>query len=643
MLPRLCFRSQPLGLGSRGRRRLPAAVWRTVGCLALAALSERPAPAAAIALSGDPRPPPTVASYTLTARLHPARWAIDGRGTIRFRNLSPVPLRRISFHLYLNGFRDSRSVFLSSPGARELGRPERSGFIDLTYLRSPEQGDLLARLVAERPEHPGDLTAPYVELATPLAPGQTLELELGWKSQLPSLVTRTGISRDFVFAGQWYPKLAKLNMDGSFEDFAFHSLAEFYSDFGDYEVTLDVPESYVTGATGTTTAQSIDDGRKRVTYRSEFVHDFAWSAWPGFIEKNETIAGTRCRLLYPPGHEHNAELTLRTLRAALPEFELRMGSYPYPQLTIVHPPHFASGAGGMEYPTLITTGGHWLWGWATGKVQTVTVHELGHQWLYGIVASNEARHPVLDEGLNSYLEQRVVAQEAISRTVPRPWRWLPTGPADRSLLHGRWPRAPLGGPAQDFRSFQHLAQVVYGRAPLLLTSLARIYGQDRVDAALLQFASEHRFKHPRPEDWLQALGNSVGPAAKEAFAQALSDGAYVDYAVEQADCTPPRSAGRNWACRVAVTRDGPISLPVEISLHFSEEPPRLEQWNGKGTTHILEVSSPSPLVSARVDPKRHIALDQDLLNNQRRPSATRPLLREFGSACLAWLLAMAEL
>ena len=133
-----------------------------------------------------------------------------------------------------------------------------------------------------------------------------------------------------------------------------------------------------------------DGARRQVRHRAGGVHDFAWTAWPGFEQRHERVLETDVHLLYPPGHEQNAAVTLSTLRFALPHFSARYGPYPYPDLTVVHPPAHAGAAGGMEYPTLITTGGAWHASYWSRAVELVTLHELGHQWFYGLVATTRS-------------------------------------------------------------------------------------------------------------------------------------------------------------------------------------------------------------------------------------------------------------
>ena len=116
------------------------------------------------------------------------------------------------------------------------------------------------------------------------------------------------------------------------------------------------------------------------------------------------IDGVSVTVLYPPNYKADAQRELRTIRFGLPDFRTRYGRYPYEVLTLVHPPLRASEAGGMEYPTLITTGGPWYGPPGVFALEITTLHEFGHQYFYGLIGTNEVDWPFLDEGLNSYAE-----------------------------------------------------------------------------------------------------------------------------------------------------------------------------------------------------------------------------------------------
>ena len=291
------------------------------------------------------------------------RHRVEGKERITFRNASARALPELFFHLYLNAFKNEKSVFLRSPfgEGRSGARPEDWGYVDVLHCTAPAlgPGDLWAAHTNGTPGEPDDETDIRLPLPAALAPGESITLELEWSAKLPAIVLRTGYAGDFHFVGQWFPKLAKLEPDGTFAHFPFHAQAEFYADYGDYDVTLDVPKNDVVGATGARVSTSTHgDRRSGRRYVVNGVHDFAWTAWPDFRERDATVDGVAVRLLYPPDQESSADTTLTALRYALPRASALYGRYPYPDAHGRAPrPERAGEAGGMEYPTLITDDG----------------------------------------------------------------------------------------------------------------------------------------------------------------------------------------------------------------------------------------------------------------------------------------------
>src|SRR5690554_1002162 len=135
--------------------------------------------------------------------------------------------------------------------------------------------------------------------------------------------------------GQWFPKLARREPDGRWAHFAFHPHAEFYADFGDYDVTLEVPAGFVVGATGQRIEQRVTGERRTERYRAEAVHDFAWAAWDGFEVEERTVGATKITLLAPPHTAPARAATWESLEHALPYLGALYGPYPHPTLTVV--------------------------------------------------------------------------------------------------------------------------------------------------------------------------------------------------------------------------------------------------------------------------------------------------------------------
>jgi hypothetical protein len=584
--------------------------------------------------------PERVASYTLSAKLDAVEHQVRARGTIELYNYTEVPLREIYLHLYMNAFKNDRSLFLRSPfGAGRSGEHGTAwGYIDVKRLYARE---LSAELWPGRdPKSPGDLhdeTDIRVPLPAALEPGKRLTFDVEFDVKLPEIVERTGYAGDYHFVAQWFPKLARLMPDGSFAHFAFHPQSEFAADFGNYDVTLDVPAGEVIGATGSCEQAVAPGGRRAVRCRAENVHDFAWTSWAHFQERSQRVGNVLVRVLTPPGHARNADVELDTVRFGLDHFGRRFGPYPYPTLTVVHPPEAASNSGGMEYPTLITTGGPWFTPWTGARaIEAVTMHELGHQWFYGVLASDEQRFPFLDEGLNSYAEHSALAARYGAGSAFSGFGLsLSEEALARTFAAARGKDEPIAQGAGDFLSFRSLGAIVYSRTATLLSTLERVYGKQPFDLALGDYAEHARFRHPEPTDFIEAVRGRLGEAAARNLSRALFERGSVDYLVRDVQSAPsdpragvfddgterrtlPRSEVRpplHWVGRAVVLRHGTLELPVQIDLHFEDGSKERRHWNGEGTRQVLNYEGSSPLVGVTVDPEQRILLDDDLTNN----------------------------
>ncbi len=235
---------------------------------------------------------PPVASYRIEAAWDGEQKTLAGRETVTFVNRTSRELPDVVLHLYLNGFRNTRSTLW-----RGLPPPSGSaafGFCELKRVALPDGTDLTRRISFETPagDNPDDRTLARVPLPRPVRPGETLVLEVDFESRLPRGILRTGWKDDFVFAGQWFPKLAKAT-DAGWRGRPFHSSTEFFADFGSYEVTLLLPAEMKgkVAATGRVVEEADEAaGRVRVRAHAEDVHDFAFAFSPRFEVRRETVA-----------------------------------------------------------------------------------------------------------------------------------------------------------------------------------------------------------------------------------------------------------------------------------------------------------------------------------------------------------------
>ncbi len=410
----------------------------------------------------------------------------------------------------------------------------------------------------------------------------------------------------------------------------------------------------IVGATGTETGRHTTGDRRAVTFRADNVLDFAWTAWDGFVTRRESIDGVNVILLTPPQNDANARTTFQALRGALPRMSRLYGRYPYKTLTVVHPPENAESAGGMEYPTLITTGGEWYQAY-TGvrSIEGVTVHELGHQWFQSMVGSNEHAWPFLDEGLTSFVEGSTLeALYGASSTTRWPGLTVSQWALGRAAAAQFGHDDPIALPAAGFPTFEAIGGLVYARTATLLNTFQNVYGRDAVQRALGRYARYYRFGHPGPRHFVAVMREVLGSAAADNLSRALFERGTVDYLVDRVAAVrseqpegeldsnhPPAEPAGAWTSSVLVRRHGTLEFPVVVELTFADGSRVKKQWDGRGDFTRIDYTGSSPVVAAVVDPDLAVTLDDDLSNNQKsRKAATAPRTLERVSYAAALLL-----
>ena len=280
---------------------------RTLASVVLAALAGLAAPVARTAEPPAGARSPRLASYVIDARLDPATRLLTGTETVTFRNATAHATSELRFHLYYNAWRNERSSFLQAaargrrPNLRAWGAADW-GYNEVTSLNLlPAEGTaeapvaLAGRFIQLEDGNPDDRTVLQVPLPRPLAPGQSLRVEVQWRLKVPRAVARAGVEGAFFLMSQWFPKLGVLEADGTWECRQFIQ-TEFYADFGTYDVRLTVPATWTVGATGAR-AESVAnaDGTATYRYRADDVHDFAWTTSPLFQVHRDRFSPPACR------------------------------------------------------------------------------------------------------------------------------------------------------------------------------------------------------------------------------------------------------------------------------------------------------------------------------------------------------------
>jgi hypothetical protein len=583
----------------------------------------------------DPPRTARIASYKIAATLDPARHVITATQTLTWTNTGESPVTALPFHLYLNAFKNESSVFMqSSRGQHRSARAsENWGYIDVSSIRI--DGDELrpqARFLGP------DETVLEVPLPKPLAPGGTIEVSMRFTDQLPEVFARTGYKGDFHMIGQWFPKIGvRTGLPGA-ETWAcepFHVATEFFADFGTYDVELTVPNTYVVAATGVLVTATRDPGRgvRTLRYRAEDVHDFAWMADPYMLKLNGTAklaSGTvEVRVLYRPEQRSFAQ---RHLDAAISTIEIMSElfvPYPWPVLTVIDPPMDAvDGAGGMEYPTLVTTAGDSVFARPGIHLpELVTVHEVGHQWFQGMLASNEVEEAWLDEGINQWANGIVLERVYGQRGSGVDWLDIKAEIFELARAAMDYPDSipsPIATAAYAFVDTSAYSDATYGRTMLALRTLERMVGQPAFLAAMKRYSETWAFRHPTGRDFFEVISRELGRDLSWFFGPAFQQIGGSALAIRSMQCLPahaPRGVFGDGAerkvvnesaapktgayrCSVIVQNTGTIRVPVDIDAIFEDGTSQRLRWDdtGNGAWKEFAIERSSPIAEVVIDP-----------------------------------------
>ncbi|HEV2492392.1 MAG TPA: M1 family metallopeptidase [Terriglobia bacterium] len=627
---------------------------------AASALKEAPVPGMPLSVH--------VVAYQIDARLDPARKSIAATETLTYHNLTGQPLAVFPFHLYLNAFQP-KSTFMTEVrlgGTRGTGPqsgwdPKHYGAIEVKSLEVVGVGDLTRQMEFIQPDdgHKDDHTVFQVRLPKPVPPGDDVQFRIAFHEQLPEVLERTGYKRDFFMVGQWFPKVG-VWWHGAWNCHQFHSTSEFFADFGTFDVKTTVPANYILGSTGDPVASlNNPDGTKTVTWHAEDIHDFSWTASPNFhlVEDSWTgSAGTvKIHLLMSPGHLRQTRRYLHSLKGTLDRFDRWYGPYPYDRITVVDPPHGALEAGGMEYPTLITGGSAWWEPRGLRETEIVTEHEFGHQYWYGMVATNEFEEAWMDEGINSYAEAKIL--DSLYGQGQSAVNLLGMTADDSGILRMEYLDEPDTDPmarfAYKYMNTSAYGGITYGKTATVLLTLEGLIGEDTMRRAMHTYFMRYRFTHPTGEDFLKTIEEVSGQNLRWYYDQAVYGTNILDYEVlnirsDRIDWhekkPPPAKEGQTlYRDTVLVHRKGDFIFPVEVEVKFSNGERLREHWDGRDRWIRYTYEKKARVISAEIDPDHKVLLDRDFFNDSKTEKPDSRATRKLSTYWLFVTQGMAQL
>jgi hypothetical protein len=630
-----------------------------------------PAPENKSPLLGSGPRSPRIASYVIDATFDADTHRLVATQTLTWKNTGSFTVESLPFHLYMNAFKNDDSVFMiESGGQHRTARASDSGWgwIELTSVKVNGE-DRTAAVAFNGP----DETVVEVPLATAIGPGQTASIDMSFTTQLPEVFARTGYKGHFTMVGQWFPKIGVRvpGPDGTegWHCEPFHLNSEFFADFGTYDVSLTVPDTHVIAATGVLTGSNDNgDGTRTLVYRAEDVHDFAWMADP-FMKMMSGTAETELgdvevQVYYRAKQESFAKRHLQAGIGSIEEFSRRLVPYPWAIMRIIDPPpRAAGGAGGMEYPTLVTTAADSVFTRDGVRLpEYVTVHEVGHNWLQGILASNEIEEAWMDEGVNDYMDGLVMtALYGDGRSIVD-WLGFRMGPESlRRAIGGPWREnpSPIATASHAFVDNSAYGQASYAKTGAALRTLEHVVGNERFADAMRDYAKRWAFRHPTGADFFQSLRDSLGEDIAWFVDPAFRRVGGADFRVRSVDCAHPHEPrgvhGRGeartevpeadapdsavWSCGVTIANIGTVPVPVEIEITLANGDSEIHTWDHRDLDpawHTLVVERDSPVAEVHIDPEGKVPLNDGLFGSWHREGSDSAAARRAAARAEFW-------
>ena len=583
-----------------------------------------------------------VVHYEIDAKYDATKHTIEATEVLTYHNQTGQALDHFPFHLYQNAFQPKATWVREAKrdGSRDTAydhwESKEYGSEEITSIEVVGQGDLTKNLQYIAPDdgNKDDKTVVDLPVPRPIPPGAFVQFKIAFHEQMPETQARSGWKRDFVLGGQWFPKLGVWWHD-AWNCHQYHATTEFFADFGVYDVKITVPQNEVVGASGIEVGSiNNSDGTRTVTYHGDDIHDFAWTASPRYKVREATyqaqMGPIQLRFLMQPAHWDQAERHERITRETLDRFEKWYGPYPYKTLTVVDPEP-DSAAEGMEYPTFITGGTSWFMPKGVYLPEVVVEHEFGHQYWYGMVATNEFEDAWMDEGINSYTEVKALDSILGKNTSMLNFAGITFGEREGQRLNyvGAADRDSMAQNAYDYMNNNSYGGITYGKTASVLLTLEGIIGEDTMAKAMRAYFMKYRFTHPTKEDFLKTIEEVSGKDLRWYFNQAVYGSQVMDYEVSQAESSPldwyeekkdkkdSKKPDSLYQTYVTLHRKEDFVMPVVVEIKFDNGEKIREPWDGKSRWTRFSYVKKAKVVSAEIDPDHAVQIDRNNFNNSR--------------------------
>lgn len=328
--------------------------------------------------------------YEIVAVLDDENKTITATLNLEYKNDSQSTLENLMFHLHPNAFSDGAKTNIAVSTAQEAKAYDNGksyGGIDILSVK--ENNEIATFSIQGTDKH-----LLNVELKNSIAPNQSTKLEISFTLTLPNVNHRFGYGKHTINLGNWYPIVCMFENGEWHTDGYLPSGDPFYSEIANYDVTLTYDSDFILASTGELAKTSKSGSVTTSNYEAYAVRDFAMVLSKEFEVLTKQVGGTQVNYYY--FDDENANKHLQVAVDALNTFNELIGQYPYKVLNVAKACFLH---GGMEYPNLV-----YISDQVTNETEynNAIIHEIAHQWWYGLVGNNELAYGWIDEGLAEY-------------------------------------------------------------------------------------------------------------------------------------------------------------------------------------------------------------------------------------------------
>lgn len=524
------------------------------------------------------------ADYKMEVSMDVKNYQYKGKQELVYTNNSPDTLRKVFYHLYPNAFQpgsemDARLHFIKDPDGRmvnkvktadgkevkqsriETLKPNEIGYLKIANFK---QDGVSAQTRISN-------TVLEVTLPKPILPNSKTTFTLDFDGQVPVQIRRSGRNNSEgveLSMSQWYPKLAEFDFEGWHAD--PYIAREFHGVWGNFDVKITIDKEYTIGGSGylqdkNSIGHGYEDAGVTVVYPKKAktltwhfiapnVHDFTWAADKEYT--HDIVKGPNdvdLHFFYKNNEKTTANWKqLEPLMVKVMDYyNHRVGAYPYKQYSFIQ-----GGDGGMEYAMCTLMLGN---GTLEGILGTAT-HELGHSWFQHILASNESKHPWMDEGFTTYIEDSALNELKGEKKEANPFKG--TYAAYYSLVNSgkEQPQTTHGDRYDENRPYSISS---YVKGCIFLAQLEYVIGKENLDATLKRYYSDFKFKHPTPNDIKRTAERVSGAELDWYLVDWAQTANTIDYGIKDV-------ADNSGKTTVSLERIGRMPMPIDLKVDYTD-------------------------------------------------------------------------